>query len=303
MSHYPPQAYGVFQPQYPAYDGQNHYPSQYPAQGAHVAAYPAYPPVQARLTSPPPEPHTAPDVPAVNSELASHAIERLASAELSRAGFDSAEPAALRRLELEVAACPSASLALLIRKLTGGRCLQVVEELYKSAHEYANLANRAGPVAKDVLLASQDWGMETNVLHRFAVKAKKKNNRHIQAMPPMELHQPPSRSPSPELLPSDDEDAIPVIPVTLRQLPWNDRYLPALPPKHTYLRTPLALPKKAALPSLEKKLKNAGLVQESLRNLLTATEDNTDNEDGELLGHIVNWESTTHPRKRWKLST
>lgn len=177
MSHYPPQAYGVFQPQYPAYDGQNHYPSQYPAQGAHVAAYPAYPHVQARLTSPPPEPHTAPDVPAVNSELASHAIERLASAELSRAGFDSAEPAALRRLELEVAACPSASLALLIRKLTGGRCLQVVEELYKSAHEYANLANRAGPVAKDVLLASQDWGMETNVLHRFAVKAKKKNNR------------------------------------------------------------------------------------------------------------------------------
>lgn len=58
-------------------------------------------------------------------------------------------------------------------------------------------------------------------------------------MPPMELHQPPSRSPSPELLPSDDEDAIPVIPVTLRQLPWNDRYLPALPPKHTYLRTPV----------------------------------------------------------------
>ena len=52
----------------------------------------------------------------------------------------------------------------------------------------------------------------------------------------------------------------------------------------------------------EKKLKNAGLVQESLRNLLTATEDNADNEDGELLGHIVNWESTTHPRKRWKLN-
>lgn len=112
MSHYPPQAYGVFQPQYPAYNGQNHYPSQYPAQGAAVAAYPAYPPVQAKPPSPPPEPHTAPDVPAVNSELASHALERLVSAELSRAGFDSAETAALQRLELEVAACPSATLAL-----------------------------------------------------------------------------------------------------------------------------------------------------------------------------------------------
>ena len=112
MSHYPPQAYGTFQPQYPPYTGSNHYPSQYPAQGAAVAAYPAYPPAQVKLPSPPPEPHTAPDVPAVNSELASHALERLVSAELSRAGFDSAEPAALKRLELEVTACPSATLAL-----------------------------------------------------------------------------------------------------------------------------------------------------------------------------------------------
>ena len=58
--------------------------------------------------------------------------------------------------------------------------------------------------------------------------------------------------------------------------------------------------KKAALPSLEKKLENAALVQESLKNLLTATEDST-TEDAELLGATVNWEATTHPRKRWKL--
>ncbi len=59
--------------------------------------------------------------------------------------------------------------------------------------------------------------------------------------------------------------------------------------------------RKAALPSLEKKLQNAALVQDSLKNLLTATEDST-TEDAELLGATVNWEATTHPRKRWKLA-
>lgn len=60
-------------------------------------------------------------------------------------------------------------------------------------------------------------------------------------------------------------------------------------------------PKKAALPSLEKKLKTAGLVQESLKNLMLATEDSTGQEDAELLGHIVNWEMGLHSRKRWRL--
>ncbi len=49
------------------------------------------------------------------------------------------------------------------------------------------------------------------------------------------------------------------------------------------------------------KLKTASLVQESLRNLLLATEDSTGQEDAELLGHIVNWETGLHPRKRWKV--
>lgn len=51
---------------------------------------------------------------------------------------------------------------------------------------------------------------------------------------------PPSRSSSPELLSSDDEDAPPIVPATLRTLSLN--YLPALPPKHTYLRTPVSFP-------------------------------------------------------------
>lgn len=50
------------------------------------------------------------------------------------------------------------------------------------------------------------------------------------------LH-PPSRSPSPDLLSSDDEGAPRVRPVTLRTIP---HYIPPLPPKHTYLRTPVS---------------------------------------------------------------
>lgn len=53
---------------------------------------------------------------------------------------------------------------------------------------------------------------------------------------PMNLLAPPSRSPSPELLASDDEDASSTIPTTLKSLP---SYFPDLPPKHTYLQTPV----------------------------------------------------------------
>jgi len=45
-----------------------------------------------------------------------------------------------------------------------------------------------------------------------------------------------SRSSSPDLLASDDESGPPIIPTTLRGLP---PYFPQLPPKHTYLQTPV----------------------------------------------------------------
>ena len=61
-------------------------------------------------------------------------------------------------------------------------------------------------------------------------------------------------------------------------------------------------PKKQALPSLEKKLENAALVQDSLKSLLLATEVDADANDGELFGGVVNWEATRYPRKKWKLS-
>ncbi|CAL1701677.1 unnamed protein product [Somion occarium] len=274
MSHYPSQAYGSYQSPYPNYPPQTQYPSQFPGQAA--APYNAYPPV--KPTSPPPEPITAPDLPAITPDIASRVLQRLISAELRHAGFDTAQPAAVERLELEVVA--------------------FVENVFRYAHDCANHANRSGPIATDLLAACQHHELEPKDLHKVVLAAKKRiednEKLEIPAMLP-----PPSRSPSPELLSSDDEDAATVIPATLRALPLN--YLPALPPKHTYLRTPASPPKKAALPSLEKKLKNAGLVQDSLKNLLLATEDSAD-QDGELLGAIVNWESTTHPRKRWRLS-
>jgi len=256
---------------YPPPDPSRHYQSHYgpPAAQHHSVQLPKPPSVPHRLPPPPP------DFASVTPQIASQTVQRLISSQLRDAGYEAAQPQALRRLEIEVAA--------------------FVELLYGRAHEYANLANRAGPIATDLLLASEGCGMQTRDLHKLGAKSSKKRKR---GRPAATLLPPPSRSPSPELLLSDDEDAPPVVPLTLRALPT---FLPALPPKHTYLRTPASAPKKAALPSLEKKLKTAGLVQESLQHLLLGTEDNLGHEDGELLGHIVNWEASTHPRKRWKI--
>ncbi|KAH9943121.1 uncharacterized protein BXZ73DRAFT_97176 [Epithele typhae] len=219
------------------------------------------------------QPPTAPEIPGVTAQLASHALGRLISTEMRDAGFESAELRAVRRLELEVAA--------------------LVQQLYERAHEYANLANRAKPVVTDVLCASDDFNLEAVEIYRLSKKSRKrKRNGSMRLLPPAK------RSPSPELLSSDDEGTPSTGPMTLRPLP---HYVPPLPPKHTYLRTPISPPKKAAIPSLEKKLQNASLVQDSLKNLLLATEDSA-TEDAELLGATVNWESTTHPRKRWRLS-
>jgi hypothetical protein len=47
------------------------------------------------------------------------------------------------------------------------------------------------------------------------------------------------KSPPPKLLSSDDEGSPPTIPSTLRSIP---HFYPSLPPKHTYLRTPVRIP-------------------------------------------------------------
>ncbi|KAF9563716.1 hypothetical protein CPC08DRAFT_686264 [Agrocybe pediades] len=281
----------MYQPPDPSYSTASystHYPNHYPttttatttAPLAYLPPFPGQP--QPPLQQNPVETTPDPAEPAVTPEVASKAIQRLVSYELQNAGFERAEYPALYRLEVEVAT--------------------VVQQLFQRAHEYANLANRAGAIASDLLLACEDLDMPPKELYQVQkanMKRKHRNeDRGKPALQPPQLISPPSRSPSPELLPSDDEEAAATIPSTLRNLP---PYFPSLPPKHTYLQTPASPPKKAALPSLEKKLKTAALVQESLQNLLLATEDNMNQEDGELLGHIVNWEMNVQPRKRWKI--
>ncbi|KAG6880081.1 hypothetical protein C0992_006893 [Termitomyces sp. T32_za158] len=256
-----------------------------PYLAAHYASaglpyFPAFPHLQPPKPSPAPEgPPPPPDLTSITPPVASRALHRLISAELRAAGFDAAQQDAVHHIEVDVVA--------------------FVEQLFARAHEHANLANRAGVIATDVLRACNEVGIAPDALRTTALESRKrkKQDKHVDAAT---LIPAPSPPPSPKLLPSDDEGTLPAVPLTLRYIP---SYFPALPPKHTYLRTPASPPKKAALPSLEKKLKTAALVQESLRNLLIATEDMTNQEEGELLGHIVNWEmSTPHPRKRWKPS-
>ncbi|KAG2013937.1 hypothetical protein CC2G_010797 [Coprinopsis cinerea AmutBmut pab1-1] len=276
---YPVQGYGVAPGIAP---GAAAYPAAYHAAAPIPGAYLAFPPASG---TPAPETSTKPiqsippppAEPAVTPKIAENAIRKLVTLELKQAGFERGEPTAVKRLEYEVQA--------------------FVQQLYQRAHEYANLANRAGAVAWDLAKACEEFDMPVSELHELSRKSKKRKRRLANVKPTTTLVPPRSRSPSPELLPSDDDDT-PVVPATLRTLP---SYLPPLPPKHTYMKTPASPPKKAALPSLEKKLKTASLVQKSLQNLLTATEDSTNNEDAELLGHIVNWETGLHPRKRWKV--
>ncbi|TFK76149.1 hypothetical protein BDN72DRAFT_756228 [Pluteus cervinus] len=234
---------------------------------------------QSKPPSPPPERSPSPPdlVNSITPTIASDNLKRLIYNELKHVGFDSAQPGAVYTLELELVA--------------------FIEDIFQKAHEYANLANRAGPIATDLLLSCTDYNIPPEALRTIRKRASRRK-KDKSVIPPPQMLPPLSRSSSPELLPSDDEDGTPAIPTTLRGI---GSYFPDLPPKHTYLRTPASPPKKAALPSLEKKLKTAALVQKSLGNLLSNTEDSTNQEDDKLLGHIVNWEMGIHPRKRWRV--
>lgn len=50
----------------------------------------------------------------------------------------------------------------------------VVGRLYERAHEYANLANRARPITKDLMLACEEANLRTKDLHDVVLKNSEK---------------------------------------------------------------------------------------------------------------------------------
>lgn len=49
----------------------------------------------------------------------------------------------------------------------------VVQQLFERAHQYANLANRAIPIAKDMLLACEERDLKSKDLRAVAVEFTK----------------------------------------------------------------------------------------------------------------------------------
>lgn len=231
----------------------SHYPNQYPILTSAIpSSLPYFPSFQhpqhlkpAPIEISPPEPPE----PSISSTVASKSVQRLISLELQRAGFDSAVQPAVERLEVELVTC----MEFLHLNSLDRSFLLVVQQLFQRTHEYANLANRAGAIASDMLLACEDFNLPPKDLYKVKILAKKRKRGTYyfsiilhpiihepgQAFStgPMTLLAPSSRSPSPELLASDDEDASSTIPTTLKSLP---SYFPDLPPKHTYLQTPVS---------------------------------------------------------------
>jgi len=216
-----------------------------------------------------------PDASFVSPTVASLAIRKFLSSSLTNEGFLSAEPSAMYRLEQEVTA--------------------FVEQISGRAQRFAEIASRSSAVPEDVLIACEEFDLDLKELRKESRKRRRNRKNIIHAS---RLEAPPLRSESPELLDSDDEKSRFSVPTSIRSL---HPHLPPLPPKHTYLRTPVPTSKKQAIPSLEKKLENAARVQTSLKHLLTLTEDGVDKNDVDLYGGVVNWESTRQARKKWKV--
>lgn len=108
---YPP--YGTYQAPYPIYSIPPGQPMAAPAALPHFTAhfpqpppgYPLYSLQPAKAPSPPPAPPTAPDIPTISPQIASSQVRKLIVSQLKMAEFESADPHALHRLELEVVAC------------------------------------------------------------------------------------------------------------------------------------------------------------------------------------------------------
>jgi hypothetical protein len=64
--------------------------------------------------------------------------------------------------------------------------MPVMINLYQLAHDYSNLAGRAGPIASDLLHACADYGMDNKALRRTAKgipKTRRKSKPQINSQP------------------------------------------------------------------------------------------------------------------------
>ncbi|KAG8967542.1 hypothetical protein FRC03_009795 [Tulasnella sp. 419] len=198
--------------------------------------------------------------------------------------------------------------------------------------DYATLANRSVPNVRDVVIACEKRGMTIESLRRAAKKTKKRD-KNSSGNRALVIGNPPPQSKPPVLLPSDSEEESndeagqsksqkkgpsknAYQPPSLRSLP---PHFPPFPPKHTYLRTQAPSATTTSLSSLQQKIDNAAIIQDSLRNLIQATEAppaprGLAEEDGVPptqilpvpagLGGLVNWEAaggTRRVAKRWKI--
>ncbi|KDQ10014.1 hypothetical protein BOTBODRAFT_47309 [Botryobasidium botryosum FD-172 SS1] len=185
---------------------------------------------------------------------ASRTVNHVIASQLRQAGFDSAQKGTMVEFERAV--------------------LNFVDQIYTLASDYASLAGRTMPNARDLLAACDDGGLELEELKKVARKKRRMGDgpKSLSYLPPTPAPPEPTFLPSDS---SDDEDedrqqrAAAILPKTLSSLP---PHFPSLPPKHTYLRTAPPATKTRTLVSLDLKLSNAKLVQDALRNLMQATD-------------------------------
>ncbi len=164
----------------------NHYPS--------VTASAAYTPLRPPLSSvnpyfpslphvelqPEPPRPASPILPAVTPKVASQTVQRLVASELRDSGFNGAQPEALYVLEQEVVSCAFVFCAQISIGILTFEPI-VVQQLYQRAHEYANLSNRSGPIATDLLLAGKEFNMSPQDLRPFRSKLlKRKRNLYFE---------------------------------------------------------------------------------------------------------------------------
>ena len=157
------------------YGATSYYPNQYQTPNPTVAttamAYFPYAP-QTTLKHLQPIELTPPDPiePSVTPDVASIAMQRLVSYELRNAGFERAPQPAVQRLEREVGTCMFG--CFVFHAVTDTSVLvQVVQQLFQRAHEYANLANRASAIASDVLLACEEFHIPPRELYQVRKSA------------------------------------------------------------------------------------------------------------------------------------